>query len=185
MRRVVPAVVLALAFVSLLALGSSVTTVKVYFTVGPRGDTSALQLWRCNRDGSEPELIAENGQRIGGVAVDSENELLFFARGGSLVAADLDGVEIATWGTTPSFLMVNIGDGVGSVAAVGGYVCWQVEGPYVASSMTDGSDLVYFDCSGFPGIVPNPVAVGVALHVSDDNPVEATTWGRIKASFRP
>lgn len=184
MRRVVPLMVLALAILSFFAFGSSTNIVKIYFTVGPRGDMSALQLWRCNRDGSEPELIVEDGRRMSGVAVDSGNERLFFARSGELVAADLDGVEIAILGAAPSYFELDIGDGIGSVAAAGGYVCWQMSGSYIASSATDGSDLQYFDCSGIPGIIPDPVAVGVALHVSDENPVETTTWGGIKSRFR-
>jgi len=185
MRRNAFAIVLLLVALTLLASGTRTTAVKVYFTVGSANDMAGLQLWRCNRDGSEAELVVADGYRMSGVAVDSVNGRLFFARNGELTVADLDGGNTAYFGSAPAFYAMDNGDGLGSVAVSGGFVCWQIgEGPQVASSATDGSDLQYFECSAFPGMVASPVIVGVGLYVHDDNPVESTTWGRLKSRFR-
>ena len=186
MRRIALALALIVTALSLLASGVATTTVKVYFTVGPAGVMAGQQLWRCNRDGSDAELLV-NGTRLSGVAVDSANERLFFVDCGSggLVVADLDGANPAYFGSSPSLLEVCNGWGLGPVVVSGGFVCWQLsDGPYVASSATDGSDFQYFECSGFPEMVPSPVILGVGLYVHDDNPVESTSWGRIKSRFR-
>ncbi len=185
MRRSVLVLVLLVAVLSLLASGTGTTTVMIYFTVGSSNGTGGPQLWRCNRDGSEPELVVADGYWMSGVAVDSANGRLFFSRTGELVVADLDGSNPLHFGTAPALHDMDNGYGIGSVAVSGGFVCWQIgEGPQIASSATDGSDLQYFECSAFPGIVDNAVIVGVGLYVHDDNAVRSTTWGRLKSRFR-
>ena len=93
MRRTVLAVVFVVIAMCLLASGTQRDMIKVYFTVGSRGGLGGSQLWRCNRDGSEPELLLDEGEMLWDVDVDSGAQKLFYCEYQYLFAADLDGTN--------------------------------------------------------------------------------------------
>jgi hypothetical protein len=174
-------VVLALAvLLSLTATGSNRNTVKIYFTVGPRyGHEGGTQMWRCNVDGSEPELLLETTE-LSGVDIDSINEIVYYNQGWYKWKADLD--LSAPHAFTYSFPLSDVESGTSPIDVNGAFVCYEYELAILTEFPDGGSQLVCFD--GFPGIIPDPVLVGLALHVQPASAIESTTWGRLKSRFR-
>jgi hypothetical protein len=184
MRKIALAAVLLVVTLSLFASGTARDTVKVYFSVHIDGGP-ASQIWRCNVDGSEPELLYE-GSDIGELAIDPEAEKLCFVANYEVVIADLDCTVV-----DEGHFFVD--DGTSSrqnhIDAKSGYLCFCDDTPY-----TDGHVLTYtvtpwelvggFSPQGIPGMPANTHLKGVALHVTDESPVQSTTWGRIKSAFR-
>ena len=183
MRRIALAVVLLAVALCLLASGTERGVVRVYFTVATFGGQGATQLWRCNRDGSDPELLY-TGFFLGGLTIDSAAEKLFFVENPYLYAADLDGSSVTVFGPAAWAPDVSWQASYSPVDGNGGYVCWVDLGWYVFTAKADGSDLQEFSTLDIPGIVEFPGVVGLAIHVEPSSPVQSTTWGGIKAEFR-
>jgi len=184
MRRTALAVVILVVALCLFASGTERNTVKVYFTAGPEGSFGATQLWRCNRDGSEPELLIE-GSSLWSVEVESSTEKLFYVQLDQLMVADLDGSNAMGFGIGEAYHPPALfGSHVFPVDVKDGYVCWASLGETIHTALADGSDAQQFDVSSIPDIVPTAVVADVGLHVAEGAPVESTTWGRIKAEFR-
>jgi hypothetical protein len=182
MRKIALVFVLLAVTLCLLASGTERETVKVYFTAGEYHYPGS-QLWRCNLDGSEPELLTTM-PGLGDVAVDSATQKLFLVgwdpTDNQLYVADLDGSNIAYFayltGEDPPRHTVD---------ANGGYVCYaESEASHIWTARIDGSDQQWFYLSDIPGMVTNGRVKGVALHVESGSPVQSTTWGTIKSRFR-
>ena len=186
MRKIALAVVILSIVMCMFASGTQRETVKVYFTVGPLGSLGATQLWRCNRDGSEPELLHE-GTELFNVDIDSGTQRLFFTEAYELCAADLDcavittgiGYNVATY-SAPALDPA----AVFPVDAEGGYLSSVDCGQYVYTSLVDVSDQQLFDVTEVVGVPASPIVADVALYVTQGSSVESTTWGAIKSKFR-
>jgi hypothetical protein len=184
MRKTAMVVAIVILATCLFASGTARDTAKVYFTVGSIGDTGASQVWRCNRDGSEPELLWE-GYELWEVEVDAATQTLFFTDHTTLHAADLDGTSVSTVGSSYMYDPPQLGpDVVFPVDAQGGYVCWAECGSVVHTTLADGSDSQWFQAQLIPDMVINAVVADVALYVVQGNAVESMSWGRIKSEYR-
>ena len=115
MRGTALVIVLLAVALCLLAPGTDSPVVKVYFTARNPVLWSA-QIWRCNRDGSEPELLLSGDYLHTGLAVDSAIGKLFYTDGGQLLMAELDASNpVYVGGVWP--------EATNRYAAEGGYVC--------------------------------------------------------------
>jgi hypothetical protein len=150
MRKIALVVVLLAATLCVLASGTERETVKVYSTAR-NAIVSSAQIWRCNRDGSEPELLLAGGFLHTSLAVDSAIGKLFYAYAAQLNMAELDGsdpVFVDTVSTPPT----------NTFAAESGYVCWVdlVTPTYVGSTPSDLSDYQGFNIESIPGMLDDP-----------------------------
>lgn len=159
-------------------------TVKIYFTVGQAGwSIGGKQLWRCNSDGSDAELLYR-GSELGGVAVDADAGKLLFVEGDDLLCADLDGsgvspMQLAYWLPQQASTA-----GYSAVDASSGYICWACAGDRIYCQSDASAPLTPVFVSDIAGMIPSPVVVDVAVAVIDASPVESTSWGAIKSAFR-
>lgn len=183
MSRVALAVLLVAVTLCLFASPSNGDLVKVYFTVGPvNGTNGATQLWLCNSDGTEPELLLE-ADLLGFVQADSYHEFLYYSHNIWRIKANLDGSDPTQVGW--SLPVTDIGSGFYPFDVNCGYFCYFTE-ELICTVAPDGSteDFAFWY---FPGIVSNPVLVGVGLHIPSASgvvPPEPTSWGKVKAEWR-
>jgi hypothetical protein len=178
MRRIALVIVLLVMALCLLASGTSRDAVKVYFAV-EIGGGPASQIWRCNPDGSEPELLHEDND-LGELAIDSEAERMFFNAGYAGYTADLDCsiVQGFHYIDDPAASTTNHLDAKSHYHCIG-------DGALVVTGLHDPPDDVgYFLLTDIPGMPAGPRVTGVALHVYEGSPVQSTTWGRIKSAYR-
>jgi len=166
----------------LLATGAPRDVVKVYFTVGTGVLGPASQLWRCNRDGSSPELLFE-GNHLGPLAVDARSEQLFFHMSDMIYVSDLDFTSYSVVGEAvgvPSSAGVAIQIDVG-----GDYVCWSsYYNSLVVTRRADGTDELTFPLDALPGVASEPRVRDVAILTMQASAVENMSWGRLKAAYR-
>ena len=180
MRRAALGVLLVVVTLCLAATAGDRDLVVLYLTVGPYyGTNGATQLWRCNSDGTEPELLLE-ADLLGAVQADSHREVLYYSQNLWVYSADLDGSNPTAIGY--SLPVTDIGAGLYPFDVNGGYFCRFTEDDILTVAPDGSTQSAYF--WGFPGIVSNPVLVGVALHVPSASGAQSTSWGRIKSSFR-
>jgi hypothetical protein len=183
MRKIMLTVLVLAASFCLTATGSDRDTVKIYFTVGPYlGQEGATQMWRCNVDGTEPELLLET-TGLGAIDIDSVHGIVLYSQDYYAYKAGLDlSNPIAFAYSTPLY---EISIGLFPFDVNGGYLCYDCEGGFCTEFPGGGSQTaMVWD---FPGIPPSPALVGVALHVSSGSGVESAesmSWGRIKSTFR-
>jgi hypothetical protein len=183
MRRT--ALVVAVSVLLACAMAwSAAADVKIYMTVGSYGGFGADQIWRCDRDGSNPELLYESTQ-MGGIVIDPAEETVFYSEFGFMYAADLDCSNPVFVGLGQDGIYMDNSGAHGATAAAGGYLCFLFwDHMWVYSCRYDGSDGIDFNVMGWPGLVPSPYVVGLALYVTDASPVGQSTWGRIKSEFK-
>ena len=184
MRRLAAGVLLVTVVLCLSATGGNREIAKIYVTVGPYGGTDGgTQLWRCNIDGTEPELLLETTE-LGDVDVDSVGGVLYYNRGYYVYAADLDGSN--PYVTALSAFPQNLGYGLWPFDSEAGYFCHADDAAAIETHPPDGStQRAAF--GHFDGVVSNPVSVGVALYLSSESGMEEPrhmSWGSIKSSFR-
>lgn len=179
MRKIALVVVLLAVTLCLLASGTERETVKVYFSVEIDGGPSC-QIWRCNVDASEPELLHED-DHIGELAIDSEEEKLFFVASRRVYMADLDGSNV----DGGHFFVDDMESSVQNhVDAKSGYLCFADFSHVLTIDRPAWEEAQYIHPSDIPGMPDVFHVKGVALHVTDESPVQSTTWGRIKSAFR-
>jgi hypothetical protein len=184
MRRVALAVLLVAVTLCLAATPSNGDLVTFYLTVGPANTTNgATQLWRCNSDGTEPELLLE-ADLLGNVQADSYREILYYSQGFFTYMADLDGSNPTLLGY--SYPIYDIVGGLCPFDVNCGYFCYFCDEIYICTESPDGS-IQTARFQDFPGIVSPPALVGVALHIPSESgiePPEPTSWGAIKSMHR-
>ena len=183
MRKVALGALLVAVTLCLAATAGDRDLVTLYLTVGPYyGTNGATQLWRCNSDGTEPELLLE-AELLGAVQADSYREVLYYSQESYTYRAGLDGSNPTAF--CYSLPVADIGAGFYPFDVNGGYFCYFDESDICTVAPDGSSQLAGFH--GFPGIVSSPVLVGVALHIPSGSGVEppkTLSWGRIKSSFR-
>lgn len=187
-RSVVLLAGLALVSVAMTS-GAAGQEVKIYLSVGQgavAGSYGASQIWRCDRDGSNPELLYDaHANTIGGLAVDPSGEKLYYSEDGLLYMANLDLSDpLMIDSAVGGWEINNYGSGHGAVVVTDGYVCWQRYINTAGSCKTDGSDVVYLSMSDWPGLVSNPMIVGVALDTTHESPTEESSWGELKGKYK-
>jgi hypothetical protein len=183
MRRVVLGALLLGVTLCFAAAAGDRDTVVLYLTVGPHSGTNgATQLWRCNSDGTEPQLLVE-GEMLHAVQADSHRGLIYYSQSFYTYRANLDGSNPVIIGY--SLPVPDIEYGFYPFDVNGGYFCYFDELDICTVDPNGSSQIAAF--RDFPGVVSNPVLVGVAIHIPSSSgvePPERTSWGKIKSSFR-